>query len=212
MIRFIQICFVLLLGAAMVAGYSLAGSGESRLSLGPDIAATKPSADGLESAVFAGGCFWCLESEFRAQPGVIYTESGYTGGTLENPTYQQVIGADTGHAEVVRIWFDPSITDYRTLAVFFFTKAHDPTQLNRQGVDVGPQYRSAVFPETEERRAMIKELIAEVDATDAWRDPIVTTIEPAAAFYRAEEYHQQYYEKYHDRTGRDHIRVILKGK
>jgi len=161
-------------------------------------------------AILAGGCFWCIESEFRALDGVIFTESGYIGGETDNPTYRDITTGKSGHAEAIRVYYNPEKISYRGLLDFFFRKAHDPTQLNRQGIDVGTQYRSAVFYETEEQK---KETQAAIDAAEAdkvWKKKIVTTLEPATKFYRAEEYHQQYYEKYEDANGRPHIRVLFK--
>lgn len=145
-----------------------------------------------EVATLAGGCFWCLDAAFRLLKGVTNVESGYAGGARPNPTYEQVCTGATGHAEVTRVTFDPSIITYRDLLDVFFT-IHDPTQLNRQGADVGTQYRSAIFPHTEEQRVEAERAIKELEATGAWDAPIVTTIEPMKAFYPAETYHQDYY-------------------
>jgi len=144
-----------------------------------------------EVAVFAGGCFWCTEAVFNDVVGVKRVESGYTGGTIANPTYKQVCGGDTGHAEAIRLTFDPDVVSYDDLLDIFFA-THDPTQLNRQGNDVGTQYRSAIFPlnEEQERRAR-----AGIDRANAeWDGRIVTTIEPEGEWYPAEDYHQQYWE------------------
>ncbi len=145
-----------------------------------------------EVATLAGGCFWCLDAAFRLLKGVTKVESGYAGGIRPNPTYEQVCTGATGHAEVAQVTFDPSVITYRDLLDVFFT-IHDPTQLNRQGADVGTQYRSAVFPHNEEQRAEAERAIKELEATRAWDAPIVTTIEPMKAFYPAETYHQDYY-------------------
>jgi peptide-methionine (S)-S-oxide reductase len=145
-----------------------------------------------EVATLAGGCFWCLDAAFRLLKGVTRVESGYAGGIRPNPTYEQVCTGATGHAEVAQVTFDPSVITYRDLLDVFFT-IHDPTQLNRQGADVGTQYRSAIFPHTEEQRAEAERAIKELEATRAWDAPIVTTIEPMKAFYPAETYHQDYY-------------------
>jgi len=146
----------------------------------------------LESAVFGGGCFWCLEAVFQRLPGVKSVESGYMGGRVENPTYKQVCTGTTGHAEVVRVSFDPSQISYRDLLDVFFA-IHDPTTLNRQGNDVGTQYRSAIFYNSEEQRREAEKVIAELTAAHEFSAPIVTVIEPAAAFYVAEDYHQNYF-------------------
>jgi len=147
---------------------------------------------GQEVATLAGGCFWCLDAAFRLLKGVTQVESGYAGGTRPNPTYEQVCTGATGHAEVARVTFDPSIISYRDLLDVFFT-IHDPTQLNGQGADIGTQYRSAIFPHTDEQRQQAERAIKELEASGAWDAPIVTTIEPMKAFYPAETYHQDYY-------------------
>ena len=145
-----------------------------------------------EVAVLAGGCFWCTEAIYLDVIGVESVTSGYTGGETVNPTYKQVCGGDTGHAEAVRINFDPERIPYADLLDIFFA-THDPTQLNRQGNDTGTQYRSAIFPQSDEQRAAA---ITAIERAQAERDqPVVTTIEPAAAWYPAEEYHQQYFER-----------------
>jgi peptide-methionine (S)-S-oxide reductase len=163
-------------------------------------------------ASFAGGCFWCMESEFRALNGVVYTISGYEGGDLKNPSYQDVTTGKTGHAETTQIYYDPNIITYRELVDHFLRKAHDPTQLNRQGVDVGTQYRSVIFYHNEDQKKEAQAAVAAATKDHAWKDEIVTKIEPAQTFWPAEEYHQQYYEKYEQANGRPHIRVLLKHK
>lgn len=168
--------------------------------------------DDYPIATFAGGCFWCLESEFRALKGVVYTISGYSGGELENPTYSDITTGKTGHAEVTDIYYDPDIITYRELTDYFLRRFHDPTQLNRQGVDVGTQYRSAIFYHDDEQKKVASEAIASAEADKVWNDPIVTTLEPLQKFWPAEDYHQQYYEKYEKANGRPHIRVLLKAK
>ncbi|MDQ4079224.1 MAG: peptide-methionine (S)-S-oxide reductase MsrA [Gemmatimonadota bacterium] len=146
----------------------------------------------LERATLAGGCFWCLDAAFRLLKGVTKVESGYAGGTRPNPTYEQVCTGMTGHAEVAQITFDPSVISYRDLLDVFFT-IHDPTQLNRQGGDVGTQYRSAIFPHDDEQRAEAERAMTELEASGAGGAPIVTTIEPLTKFYPAETYHQDYF-------------------
>ena len=143
-----------------------------------------------EVAVLAGGCFWCTEAVFLDVVGVNRVESGYTGGSVPNPTYKQVCGGDTGHAEAIRITFDPGQIRYADLLDIFFA-THDPTQLNRQGNDIGTQYRSAIFPENEEQEAEAKAAITRNQ--DGLDQPIVTTIEPKAEWYPAEDYHQDYW-------------------
>lgn len=161
-------------------------------------------------ASFAGGCFWCLESEFRRLDGVLYTRAGYEGGHVENPTYEQVTGGDTGHAETTEIYYDPDKISYRDLLNHFLRRAHDPTTPNRQGVDVGPQYRSAIFYHDEEQKKLAQEVIAEIDAEKVWSKPIATALEPHTIFWAAEEYHQQYYEKYQQNNRTPHIRALYK--
>src|SRR5690606_23182443 len=143
---------------------------------------------GREVATLGGGCFWCTEAVFEGLRGVEKVESGYAGGAVPNPTYEQVCTGTTGHAEVVRVTFDPAELPYRELLRVFFA-THDPTTLNRQGADVGTQYRSVVFPHSLEQRATAEAVIAEVQDEGVWDDPIVTTIEPIEAFYPAEAYH-----------------------
>ena len=145
-----------------------------------------------EVAVFGGGCFWCIEAVFDSLQGVKSVESGYAGGHVENPTYRQVCGGDTGHAEVVRITFDPSVISYRDLLDVFFT-VHDPTTLNRQGNDMGTQYRSVIFYSSEAQRAAAEEAIRELNASRTLPGPVVTTLEPAGKFFMAEDYHQEYF-------------------
>jgi peptide-methionine (S)-S-oxide reductase len=146
----------------------------------------------LETAVFGGGCFWCLEAVFQRLPGGKSVESGYMGGRVENPTYKQVCTGTTGHAEVVRVTFDPSQISYHDLLDVFFA-IHDPTTLNRQGNDVGTQYRSAIFYNSDEQRREAEQVIAELTAAHEFTTPIVTAVEPAAKFYVAEDYHQNYF-------------------
>lgn len=144
-----------------------------------------------EEAIFAGGCFWCTEAVFGQLKGVQSVESGYIGGAIENPTYKQVCGGDTGHAEAIRITYDPSAISYADLLDIFFA-THDPTQLNRQGNDIGTQYRSAIFPLDDDQQQLASQGI--VRASADWPAPIVTTIEGPATWYPAEDYHQEYWE------------------
>jgi peptide-methionine (S)-S-oxide reductase len=146
----------------------------------------------LETATLAGGCFWCVEAVFDELRGVESVVSGYTGGDGPNPTYQQVCSGATGHAEAVRISFDPRVVSFRELLEIFFT-VHDPTTLNRQGGDVGTQYRSAIFYHTAEQRETAERVIAELNEQRIWDAPIVTQIAPLAEFYEAEDYHQEYF-------------------
>ena len=144
-----------------------------------------------ETATFAGGCFWCTEAVFNDVVGVTKVESGYIGGTTEHPTYREVCSGATGHAEAIRVTFDPDQVGLDDLLDIFFA-THDPTQLNRQGNDVGTQYRSAVFPHDADQEAATKAAIARAQAD--WPAPIVTTIEPLAEWYPAEDYHQEYWQ------------------
>jgi peptide-methionine (S)-S-oxide reductase len=175
---------------------------------GSDIMTTKP--EGYPVAIFAGGCFWCTESEYRAQPGVLFTRVGYIGGHLDNPKYDDTHDSKSGHAEAVEVTYDPNKTTYKTLVEFFMKDAHDPTQLNRQGPDVGTQYRSAIFYANEDEKKIAQGVIDELTAAKTYDKPIVTTLEPATKFWEGEDYHQQYYEKYEARTGQPHMNDWLK--
>ena len=146
----------------------------------------------LQTATLAGGCFWCLEAVFDQVKGVHGVESGYTGGTMPNPSYRAVCGGDTGHAEVVQIHFDPNIVSYRDLLNVFFA-IHDPTTLNRQGADVGTQYRSAIFYHDDEQKQIAEELIKDLNAQKIWDRPLVTEVTKLDKFYMAEDYHQEYF-------------------
>ncbi len=146
----------------------------------------------LQQATLAGGCFWCLEAVFDELKGVISVESGYAGGHVPNPSYQAVCTGMTGHAEVVQVTFDPSVVSYEDLLRVFFT-IHDPTTLNRQGADVGTQYRSAIFTHDDAQRAAAEDVIREIGESKLWADPIVTEVKPLDKFYVAENYHQEYF-------------------
>ena len=148
----------------------------------------------LETATLGGGCFWCIEAVMKRLEGVEKVVSGYAGGHVEDPTYEEVCGGGTGHAEVVQVTFDPDVLSYRDLLEVFFT-LHDPTTRNRQGPDVGPQYRSIVLHHSEEQREVAQETIRDLEEEGLWEDPVVTEIEPLEEFYSAEEYHQDYFEK-----------------
>lgn len=147
-----------------------------------------------ETAYFAAGCFWGVEQAFRDTNGVTKTEVGYTGGSTLDPTYEQVCRKSTGHAEAVKVDFDPAIVSYADLLAFFW-KIHNPTQVNRQGPDIGDQYRSAIFTPNEDQRAQAIASMEREDASGRHKKPIATRIEPLGIWYRAEEYHQQYFEK-----------------
>jgi peptide-methionine (S)-S-oxide reductase len=148
----------------------------------------------VETAVLGGGCFWCLDAVFRELAGVTSIESGYAGGRTPHPTYEAVCRGDTGHAEVVRVSFDPAVLSYRDLLRVFFT-IHDPTTRDRQGNDVGTQYRSVIFAQSDAQRADAKAVIDELEAAHVWPDPIVTELAGAGTFYPAEAYHQDYFER-----------------
>lgn len=154
----------------------------------------KSPAPARDVATFGAGCFWCVEAVFENLPGVISVVSGYQGGAVKNPTYKDVCAGDTGHAEVVRIEFDPSVVTYEKLLDVFWT-AHDPTQLNRQGADVGTQYRSVIFYHSDEQRAKAEASKSAADLSGQFKRPIMTQIVSADTFYAAEEYHQDYYRK-----------------
>jgi peptide-methionine (S)-S-oxide reductase len=145
-----------------------------------------------ETATLGGGCFWCLEAVFEQLGGVTKVESGYAGGATPRPTYRDVCGGDTGHAEVVQVTFDPARLSYRELLGVFFA-THDPTTLNRQGADVGTQYRSVIYYHSPEQKETAEKVIAEVNASGAWSKPVVTELAPAPTFYRAEDYHQGFF-------------------
>jgi methionine-S-sulfoxide reductase len=149
-----------------------------------------------EVAVLAGGCFWGVEEILRGVPGVLDTQVGYTGGWLENPTYEDTHDSRSGHAEAIRVTFDPSVLSYEELLERWFFRLHDPTTLNRQGNDVGTQYRSAIFPQTAEQKAAAERVKARVEASAKWKRAITTTIEPASTWYPAEEYHEDYLRKH----------------
>jgi peptide-methionine (S)-S-oxide reductase len=147
-----------------------------------------------QTASFAAGCFWGVEARFREVPGVIDAVSGYMGGHTLNPTYKQVCGGDTGHAEAVQVSFDDQQVSYGQLLDLFFDM-HNPTTLNRQGPDFGSQYRSAIFWHSEDQRQAAEDKVRQVDQSGAWPNPVVTQIAEAGEFWRAEEYHQRYFEK-----------------
>ena len=146
----------------------------------------------LQTATLAGGCFWCLEAVYDEIKGVESVESGYAGGHVDNPTYREVCYGNTGHAEVVQVHFDPNVVSYRDLLNVFFA-IHDPTTLNRQGADMGTQYRSAIFYHDDEQKKIAEDLIKELNAQQIWDRPIVTEVTKFDKFYMAEDYHQEYF-------------------
>jgi peptide-methionine (S)-S-oxide reductase len=161
-----------------------------------------------EFAMFGGGCFWCLEAVFGGLAGVKSVASGYMGGHVDNPTYHLVCGGNTGHAEVVQVRFDPKRISYRELLDVFFA-THDPTTLNRQGNDVGSQYRSVIFYDSEGQRREAEEAISALNALKIWLDPVVTVVEKASNFYPAEDYHQGYYA---NNTNQPYCRFVIEPK
>ena len=149
--------------------------------------------DRVEVATLGGGCFWCIEAAFQQIRGVVNVESGYAGGITVSPTYEQVCTGNTGHVEVVQVTYNPDIICFKEILNIFFT-IHDPTTLNKQGADVGTQYRSVIFYHNERQKKIAEQLIKEMDITQVWDDPIVTTIEPLNGFYKAEDYHRKYFD------------------
>ena len=148
----------------------------------------------MEVATLAGGCFWCTQAIFKRLKGVVEVTSGYAGGKMENPSYEQVSSSETGHVETIQITFDPGVISYEKLLEVFF-KLHDPTTLNKQGADVGEQYRSVIFYHTDAQKRKALESKKKVEQAGMYKDPIVTKIEPFTNFYQAEDYHQNYYER-----------------
>ena len=160
----------------------------------PQIDLTEPPAGttATATAILAGGCFWCTEAVYRMLDGVSTVVPGYAGGTRDTADYETVCTGETGHAEAIRITYDPSKTTYGQILKVFFSVAHDPTQKDRQGNDVGPQYRSAIFPMTDEERRVVEAYIKQLDEAGVYVAPVATTIEPGAVFYEAEKYHHDY--------------------
>jgi peptide-methionine (S)-S-oxide reductase len=173
-----------------------------------DLESSSSSGNEREVATLAGGCFWCLEAVYNQLRGVLSVESGYAGGHIPNPTYQQVCTGGTGHAEVAQITFDPEAITFRDLLEVFFT-IHDPTTLNRQGADVGTQYRSAIFYHTPEQKETADQIIAEMNAEKVWDAPIVTEVVPLKEFYKAEDYHQEYYQ---NNSSQPYCQVVIAPK
>jgi peptide-methionine (S)-S-oxide reductase len=161
-----------------------------------------------EQSTLAGGCFWCLEAVYQHLKGVSKVESGYTGGSMESPNYRAVCTGQTGHAEAVQITFDPGQVSYETILDVFFA-THDPTTLNRQGADVGTQYRSAIFYHSPKQQEIAQRRIAELNAEGIWPRPIVTEVAPLGRFYAAEDYHQNYY---HDNPTQGYCQAVIAPK
>ena len=164
--------------------------------------------NGKQTATIAGGCFWCTEAVFKELRGVEKVESGYSGGKVANPTYEQVSTGTTNHAESIQITFDPKVISFKELLEVFFV-IHDPTTLNQQGADRGTQYRSAIFYQSPEQKKIAEEVIKEITAQKIWKDPIVTKLEPYKAFYSAEEYHQDYFARNPDKA---YCRIVIEPK
>jgi peptide-methionine (S)-S-oxide reductase len=162
----------------------------------------------LEQITLGGGCFWCVEAVFDELKGVTNVVSGYSGGTVVNPSYRQICTGTTGHAEVIQVTYDPALATTRQVLEVFFT-VHDPTTLNRQGADVGTQYRSVIFYHTPEQKAVAEQLIAELNAAKIWKSPIVTELSPFKAFYPAEDYHQEYYKQ---NGSQPYCRIVIEPK
>jgi peptide-methionine (S)-S-oxide reductase len=169
---------------------------------------TSSQSQNREIATLAGGCFWCLEAIYDELRGVEDVVSGYSGGSVPNPSYEMVRTGTTGHAEVVQITFDSKVISFKQILQVFFT-IHDPTTLNRQGPDVGTQYRSAIFYHSPEQKATAEQLIAEFDASRVWDHPIVTKVTPSERFYPAETYHQEYFKRNPDQT---YCRIVIAPK
>jgi peptide-methionine (S)-S-oxide reductase len=161
-----------------------------------------------DTATFGAGCFWCVEAIFEQVKGVIDAESGYSGGTVENPTYSEVCTGNTGHAEVCRVTYDPSVVTYRDLLEIFW-QIHDPTTLNRQGADIGSQYRSVIFYHNDGQLKQAEEIKAKLTAEHIWENPVVTEIVPFRAFYKAEDYHQAYYDQ---NTSQPYCSIVITPK
>ncbi len=166
------------------------------------------TSEGMQVATLGGGCFWCTEAVFDELKGVEHVESGYSGGTVPNPSYREVCTGTTGHAEVIQITFDPKVISYKQLLEVFFT-VHDPTTLNRQGADVGTQYRSVIFYHDDEQKRVAEQVIKEIEAQKIWDAPIVTELAPAKEFYTAEDYHQEYFQ---NNPNQPYCRVVIAPK
>jgi peptide-methionine (S)-S-oxide reductase len=163
---------------------------------------------GYEVATFGNGCFWCTEAIFQQVEGVVKVESGYSGGQIKNPTYKQVCGGETGHAEVLQITFDPKKVSFEDLLEVFWN-THDPTTLNQQGADIGTQYRSAVFYHNEKQKQLAEAYMKQLTAAHAFKNPIVTEITPFSVFYKAEDYHQNYF---NDNPTQGYCRAVIRPK
>jgi peptide-methionine (S)-S-oxide reductase len=168
----------------------------------------KQETESLEVATLGGGCFWCLEPIYDELKGVTDVVSGYSGGTVANPSYEEICTGRTGHAEVIQVTFDPKVVSFREVLQLFFT-FHDPTTLNRQGADVGTQYRSVVFYHNTEQKSITEEVMREIEGAKIWKGPIVTEVTPLGVFYPAEEYHQEYF---HRNPRQSYCQVVIAPK
>ncbi|MEP6788759.1 MAG: peptide-methionine (S)-S-oxide reductase MsrA [Acidobacteriota bacterium] len=188
---FFILSFVVAVGCSVVSS-STKSADVTDISSAPEVNAEPAAPKGSQTAVFAGGCFWGVDAVFKHVKGVTDVKSGYSGGDLKNPTYEQVSEGDTGHAESVQVTFDPTKVTYVQLLTVFFSVAHDPTQLNRQGPDSGTQYRSAIFYADEDQKKAALEYIDAISKSGALKKPVVTEVTPLKKFYPAEDYHQNY--------------------
>jgi peptide-methionine (S)-S-oxide reductase len=185
--------FLMVLGVALIPGFAGVAVSETAMPADPPPArASASTAAATQRVVLAGGCFWGVQAVFQHTKGVINAVSGYAGGTLPNPSYEQVSSGRTGHAESVEVTFDPKEIPFRRLLQIYFLVAHDPTELNRQGPDEGTQYRSEIFTTSDAQRLAAKDYIFELEKANVFSRPVVTKVEPLEAFYQAEGYHQDY--------------------
>jgi peptide-methionine (S)-S-oxide reductase len=166
------------------------------------------TSESLQVATLGGGCFWCIEAVYSELKGVVKAESGYAGGSVPNPSYEDVCTDETGHAEVVQITFDPAVISYREILQVFFS-VHDPTTLNRQGADAGTQYRSVIFYHNEGQKKIAEEVMKEIEKTKIWDKPIVTQLAPLEKFYKAEAYHQNYFK---NNPGQSYCQIVIEPK
>ena len=199
---------VVILGMALGLSVAVFVRGRFAMSNTPAALEPAPVAAGMERATFGNGCFWCTEAVFQRLKGVQSVMSGYSGGSMKNPTYRQVCTGTTGHAEAIQITYDPALISYQELLEVFW-QTHDPTTLNRQGNDVGTQYRSVVFYHSDRQKELAEEFRQKLDASGVFAQPIVTEIVPFAEFYRAEDHHQNYF---NENSGQPYCRVMIKPK
>jgi peptide-methionine (S)-S-oxide reductase len=208
MIKAILVAAVSFLGLQSCAQKNNNTKTKKETTIMPGASENKSIKSGLDTATFGTGCFWCTEAIFQQLEGVEKVTSGYSGGHVANPTYEEVCSKTTGHAECLNIVYDTSKISFDELLEVFW-QVHDPTTLNRQGADVGPQYRSVVFYHNEEQKAKVEKYKAELNKSGAWDNPIVTTLEPMTVFYAAEAYHQNYY---NSNTGQGYCQFVIRPK